>query len=156
MQAAAEVRGNLARARIDPELEIPAPCARVTVALTYNQMVVHLANAELNLVFRALADATRRDILRRTAVGEVSVSRLAEDYRMSFAAVQKHVAALEAAGLVHKSPAGRQRLVRADAARVAQARACLELLEDLWRHRLAGLDALLAEPDPRSLKKPME
>ncbi|HMS38303.1 MAG TPA: metalloregulator ArsR/SmtB family transcription factor, partial [Arachnia sp.] len=59
-----------------------------------------LTDGEVDRVFRALADATRRDILRRTLVGEVTVSNLAADYDMSFAAVQKHVAVLEGAGLV--------------------------------------------------------
>lgn len=97
-------------------------------------------------MFRALADTTRRDIVRRTLVGEVSVSRLAEDYSMSFAAVQKHVAVLEAAGLVAKTPAGRERLVRAVPDRIAEVRACLQQLEELWRHRLDQLDAVLFTP----------
>lgn len=102
----------------------------------------------LDRLFRALADATRRDILRRTLVGEASVSGLAADYAMSFAAVQKHVAVLEAAGLVTKTTLGRERIVRAAPARIAEARAALVRLEDLWRHRIRGLDAVLAEPRP--------
>jgi DNA-binding transcriptional ArsR family regulator len=104
-------------------------------------------DTQLNRVFRALADATRRDILRRTLAGAVSVSALAADYDMSFAAVQKHVAVLEEAGLIHKSPAGRERLVRADAEQLARARACLAELEALWRHRLTGLDEVLSQPE---------
>ncbi|MGH3464142.1 MAG: ArsR/SmtB family transcription factor, partial [Kribbellaceae bacterium] len=63
-------------------------------------------------LFHALADATRRDIVRRSVQGELSVSRLAELYPMSFAAVQKHVAVLERAGLVTKERRGREQLVR--------------------------------------------
>ena len=110
-------------------------------------MVAHLADAELNQVLRALADTTRRDILRRTAAGSASVSELAARYDMSFAAVQKHVAVLEAAGLVHKTPSGRTRLVRADREQLARARAALQQLEALWRHRISGLDAVLSEPE---------
>lgn len=110
-------------------------------------MVVRPSDLELNRIFRALADATRRDILRRTLLGAVSVSGLAVDYDMSFAAVQKHVAVLEEAGLVHKAAAGRERLVEADADQIARARACLAELEALWRHRLAGLDAILSQPE---------
>ncbi len=113
---------------------------------SYNQVVVR-SDDELNRVFRALADTTRRDILRRTLVGEVSVSGLAEDYRMSFAAVQKHVAVLERAGLVKKAVVGRERRVRADPDEVARARACLQELEALWRHRLTALDAVLSSPE---------
>jgi DNA-binding transcriptional ArsR family regulator len=109
-------------------------------------MVVQLSEAELTRVFRALADVTRRDILRRTLLGAVSVSGLAAEYDMSFAAVQKHVAVLEEAGLVAKVAAGRERLVRADPEQLARARACLEALEVVWRHRLSGLDAVLSEP----------
>lgn len=108
-------------------------------------MVVRLSEAELTRVFRALADVTRRDILRRTLLGAVSVSALAADYDMSFAAVQKHVAVLEDAGLVAKRAAGRERLVRADAEQLARARACLEELELIWRHRLSALDDVLAD-----------
>lgn len=110
-------------------------------------MVVRITEAELSRVFRALADATRRDILRRTLLGAVSVSGLAADYDMSFAAVQKHVAVLEEAGLVAKLAAGRERLVRADPEQIARARACLDELEVIWRHRLTGLDAVLSEPE---------
>jgi DNA-binding transcriptional ArsR family regulator len=76
----------------------------------------------------------------------VSVSGLAADCDMSFAAVQEHVGALEAAGLVAKEAAGRKRLVRADPAQLASARACLDQIEAIWRHRLTGLDAVLSEP----------
>jgi DNA-binding transcriptional ArsR family regulator len=109
-------------------------------------MVARSREAWLNTAFRALADPTRRDILRRTLVGEESVSRLAADYQMSFAAVQKHVAALEKAGLVLKETAGRERLVRANPKQIARARACLEQLEALWRHRMTALDAVLSQP----------
>lgn len=109
-------------------------------------MVARLTEARLDRIFRALADRTRRDIVRRTLVGEVSVSGLAADYAMSFAAVQKHVAVLEKAGLVRKASVGRERLVRAEPDQLARARACLEQLEELWRHRLDALDDVLSEP----------
>ncbi len=109
-------------------------------------MVTHPPDADLNRVFRALADTTRRDILRRTVRGEVSISRLADDYSMSFAAVQKHVSVLEAAGLVAKTSAGRERLVRALPDRLALVRSCLQQLEALWVHRLDQLDAVLSSP----------
>ena len=69
-------------------------------------MVVDTVTADR--LFHALADATRRDILRRSADGELSVSRLADGYPMSFAAVQKHVVVLERAGLVTKERRGRE------------------------------------------------
>ncbi len=104
-----------------------------------------LSDTEVDRVFHALADRTRRDIVRRTLTGEASVSELAADYAMSFAAVQKHVAVLEGAGLVTKENRGRTRLVRADPERIAKARDLLDAYADLWRGRIDRLDALLAE-----------
>jgi DNA-binding transcriptional ArsR family regulator len=95
-------------------------------------------------VFRALADSTRRDILRRCAVDEPSVSRLAQAYPMSFAAVQKHVAVLERAGLVAKVRRGREQLVHTDAAAVERARQVLDELEATWRGRVERMSNLLA------------
>lgn len=106
-----------------------------------------LPDAELDRLFRALADGTRRDIVARCLAGEAaSVSALAARYDMSFAAVQKHVAVLEAAGLVTKHPQGRERLVRGNPERLAHVRALLDQLEALWVARFRRLDALLADP----------
>lgn len=99
-------------------------------------------------LFHALADPTRRDILRRTLVQELSVSALAQDYPMSFAAVQKHVAVLESAGAVTKRRRGREQLVRAE---IEAVRAANEVLDDLaarWRDRMDRIDDLLSPPTP--------
>ena len=106
-----------------------------------------LSEAEVDRVFRALGDATRRDILRRTMAGEASVSELAAAYDMSFAAVQKHVAVLEGAGLVTKQPHGRERMIRGNPETIRKAQALLDRYEQIWRSRIERLDALLAE-DP--------
>ncbi|MGL3149036.1 ArsR/SmtB family transcription factor [Microbacterium sp. A82] len=109
-----------------------------------------LSETDIDRVFQALAAQTRRDILRRTINDEQSVSMLAGDYDMSFAAVQKHVAVLEAAGLIIKRAEGRERLVRANPEMIARARALLAQYEALWRSRIARLDDLLAEtPAPK-------
>lgn len=105
-----------------------------------------LSDVEIDRIFQALADATRRDILRRTLAEEHSISALAADYDMSFAAVQKHIGVLEAARLVVKRAEGRARLVRADPDMIARARALLAQFEDLWRARIDRLDAMLADP----------
>ena len=104
-----------------------------------------LSDTEVDRIFRALADATRRDILRRTLTGEASVSRLAAAYDMSFAAVQKHVAVLEGAGLVTKKTKGRERVVHGEPEAVARARALLDRYEHIWRDRTARLDSLLTD-----------
>ena len=108
-----------------------------------------LPDADIDRLFRALADATRRDIVARLLANEpASVSALAAHYDMSFAAVQKHVAVLEEAGLVTKHAQGRERIVRGNPERLAQARALLSQLEQLWVSRFSQLDAILAEPRP--------
>ena len=104
-----------------------------------------LTDEQVDRIFRALADATRRDIVRRTLTGDVSVSGLAADYDMSFAAVQKHVAVLEGAGLVTKQPNGRERLVRANPETLRRARTLLDQYEQVWRARIDRLDAFLAD-----------
>lgn len=106
-----------------------------------------LDDAAVDRIFRALADATRRDILRRTLHVEMSVSQLAADYEMSFAAVQKHVAVLEGAGLVTKEHRGRERAVRGNPERIEQARRLLDHYEQIWRDRIGRLDAVLAEEE---------
>ncbi|MGM7667647.1 ArsR/SmtB family transcription factor [Microbacterium sp. A93] len=109
-----------------------------------------LSEAEVDRVFHALAASTRRDILRRTIEREHSVSTLASEYEMSFAAVQKHVAVLEAAHLIIKRAEGRERLVRANPEMIARARALLARYEELWRTRISRLDDLLASEAPNS------
>lgn len=98
-------------------------------------------------LFHALADRTRRDILRRVLVGEHSVSALAASYDMSFAAVQKHVAVLERAGLLTKRRSGREQLAHGEMDAVRSVASMLTELEDVWRGRIARIDELIAN-DP--------
>lgn len=124
------------------------PLRRPIRVIIYNRMVVRHppGDADLDRVFRALADATRRDIVARLLGGEpMSVSALAARYDMSFAAVQKHVTVLEGAGLVTKHPQGRERIVRGIPERIARVRDVLAQLEGLWRARFSQLDAVLTE-----------
>ena len=100
-------------------------------------------------LFHALADRTRRDIMRRVLAGEHSVSALAAGYDMSFAAVQKHVAVLEKAGLLAKRRHGREQLASGDVTAVRSVASLLADLEQVWRGRIARIDELLArDPDP--------
>ncbi|WP_346957912.1 metalloregulator ArsR/SmtB family transcription factor [uncultured Arthrobacter sp.] len=114
-------------------------------------MVVDQLNDEaVDRLFQALADATRRDIVRRVTAGEYSVSGLAALYAMSFAAVQKHVAVLERASLVTKEKRGREQIVRANRDGLQQARGLLDEYEVIWRQRTERIADLLAETDPQA------
>jgi DNA-binding transcriptional ArsR family regulator len=109
-----------------------------------------LSDAEIDRVFRALADATRRDIIARVMAGEAaSISALTARYDMSFAAVQKHVAVLEGAGLVTKETQGREKIVRGNPEQVARARDLLAQLEGLWKARFSQLDSVFTNPNPQ-------
>jgi DNA-binding transcriptional ArsR family regulator len=107
-------------------------------------VVDQVSTAEVDRIFHALADGTRRDILAVAVGGGYSVSALAKRYPMSFAAVQKHVAVLEGAGLITKEQRGRERLVRIDVDTVQRARVLLDGIEELWRARVDRIDDLLA------------
>ena len=96
-------------------------------------------------MFGALADHTRRDIVRRAIDGEEGVAELASHYPMSFAAVQKHVAVLERAGLVSKHRVGRRKVVRTDLEGLRVARRLLDRYEELWRGRIDRMTALVSD-----------
>jgi DNA-binding transcriptional ArsR family regulator len=108
-------------------------------------VVDELPEREVDELFHALADRTRRDILRRCATGEPSISGLARAYPMSFAAVQKHVAVMERAGLITKERRGREQLVHTDTEAVSRVRQALDDLETTWRGRVERMSDLLAQ-----------
>ena len=112
---------------------------------TYNHMVVSMQPAfDADHVFAALADATRRDIVLRALDGREGVAQLATHYPMSFAAVQKHVAVLERAGLITKERTGRRKVVRTNMEALRLARALLDEYELLWRGRIDRMTDLLS------------
>jgi DNA-binding transcriptional ArsR family regulator len=118
----------------------------------YNQMVTDtqlvrsdLSDAEVDRLFHALADTTRRDIVTRVIRREQSVSELAQKYAMSFAAVQKHVALLERCELVSKERRGREQIVHGNLETVRRAIRLLDAYEEIWRQRAERIDDLLAE-----------
>lgn len=108
-------------------------------------VVDQLSDTELDRLFQAFADSTRRDIVRRVTVGEYSISGLAALYAMSFAAVQKHVAVLERASLVSKEKRGREQIVRGNHEGLQKARRLLDEYEQVWRQRAATMEEILAE-----------
>lgn len=110
-------------------------------------MVVYVPDRErADRLFRALADATRRDILAIVLHDEQSVSDLARRFPVSFAAIQKHVAVLERAELVTKQRRGREQLVRGNADTVRRAHHLLDRLEVVWRERIDRFDDVLTQP----------
>jgi DNA-binding transcriptional ArsR family regulator len=115
------------------------------VSLIYNHMVVYtMPDEEVDRLFQALADSTRRDILERSISEGQSVSSLAAHYNMSFAAVQKHVAVLERAQLVSKERRGREQIVRGHEPTVQKALRLLEAYEALWVQRASQIADVLA------------
>jgi DNA-binding transcriptional ArsR family regulator len=106
---------------------------------------MQVAPPDFDRMFGALADATRRDIVRRAIDGEEGVAELAGHYPMSFAAVQKHVAILERAGLITKERIGRRKVVRANLEGLRVARRLLDRYEELWRGRIGRMTALITE-----------
>ena len=100
-------------------------------------------------VFAALADATRRDIVRRAIAGGEGVAELAHHYPMSFAAVQKHVAVLERAGLVTKQRIGRRKVVRTRVEGLRTAQRLLDRYEELWRGRIDRMTNLIIDTKER-------
>ena len=108
---------------------------------------MQVAPPDFDRMFGALADRTRRDIVRRAIEGEEGVAELARHYSMSFAAVQKHVAILEPAGLVTKVRVGRRKVVRTNREQLRVARRLLDQYEDLWRGRVDRMDALVADTE---------
>ena len=111
-------------------------------------VVDQLTDDEVDLLFHALSDATRRDIVRRTIERSSSVSELARNYPMSLTAVQKHVGVLEEAGLVVKRRYGREQHVVGQHDALRRAQRLLDDLEALWRGRLDRMGALLDEDSP--------
>ncbi|HET7060129.1 MAG TPA: metalloregulator ArsR/SmtB family transcription factor [Candidatus Saccharimonadales bacterium] len=97
----------------------------------------------LDSVFGSLADPTRRDILRRVARSELTVSQISSPYDMSLAAVSKHLKILEQAKLVIKRRRGKQQLVRAAPQTLGEAEKYLESYRRLWEDRFDALDELL-------------
>src|SRR5205814_8097717 len=104
-----------------------------------------IAPPDFDRVFAALADQTRRDIIRRAFNAEEGVVELASHYLMSFAAVQKHVAVLERAGLITKQRIGRRKVVRTNLDALLVARRLLDQYEELWRGRIDRMTELIAE-----------
>jgi DNA-binding transcriptional ArsR family regulator len=111
--------------------------------------MVELSSYQVDTVFHALSDATRRHMLRELAQGERTVGQLAEPHAMSLAAASKHIKVLESAGLVQREIRGRTHLCRLDPGPLATAHEWLSFYEHFWTGRLDALERLLKEDDAR-------
>lgn len=109
--------------------------------------MVELGAPQLDAVFHALGDATRRSMLRELAAGQRSVSQLAEPFTISLAAASKHIKALEAAGLIRREVHGRTHLCRLEPGPLAAANDWLRFYEGFWTGSLDALDRLLHAED---------
>ena len=108
---------------------------------------MQVAPPDFDRLFGALADHTRRDIVRRAIDADEGILELASHYPMSFAAVQKHVAVLERAGLVTKERVGRRKVVRTNLERLRVVRRLLDQYEELWRGRIDRMTDLIADTE---------
>jgi DNA-binding transcriptional ArsR family regulator len=106
---------------------------------------MHIAPPDYDRMFGALADATRRDIVRRAIEGNEGVAELADHYPMSFAAVQKHIAILERAHLITKERIGRRKVVRTNLEGLLVARSLLDRYEELWQGRIDRMAELVTD-----------
>jgi DNA-binding transcriptional ArsR family regulator len=104
---------------------------------------------QLDIIFRALGDSTRRGMLAKLALGERSIGELAEPFAMSFAGASKHVKVLEEAGLVRREVRGRTHICRLEAGPLADADQWLSHYERFWTGRLDALEKLLRDDDDR-------
>lgn len=132
--------------RTDAEIYGATPIdACVPAKIIYNQMVVDkLSGEEMDRVFQALADATRRDIVHKVTIADYTVSGLAAYYAMSFASVQKHVAVLERASLVSKEKRGREQIVSANHVGLRKAQRLPDEYEAIWGRRAKRIADILA------------
>src|SRR5882724_6781255 len=116
--------------------------------------MVELETPQLNSIFHALGDATRRSMLRELAAGERTVSQLAEPFSISLAAASKHIKALENAGLIRREVRGRTHLCRLEPGPLESAHEWLNYYERYWSDRLDHLERLLREEDAKKSHPP--
>jgi DNA-binding transcriptional ArsR family regulator len=116
--------------------------------------MVELQAPQLDAVFHALGDATRRRMLGELAGGERTVGQLAEPFAMSLAAASKHIKALEGAGLIRREVRGRTHVCRLEPGPLARAHEWLSFYERFWTSRLDVLERLLIEADRQKTPKP--
>jgi DNA-binding transcriptional ArsR family regulator len=109
--------------------------------------MVEQKTAQLDTVFHALGDATRRRMLRELARSERTVGELAQPFAISLAAASKHIKALENAGLIQREVLGRTHVCRLNSKPLANAHEWLSFYQQFWTERLDALEQLLRKED---------
>jgi DNA-binding transcriptional ArsR family regulator len=112
--------------------------------------MVELQTFQMDTVFHALGDATRRRMLYDLSRGERTVGQLAEPFEISLAAASKHIKTLESAGLIQREVRGRTHVCRLDPRPLEQAHGWLGFYRQFWTERLDALDELLADEHVRA------
>ncbi len=103
------------------------------------------SSVALDRIFAALADVTRRDILKRVSRAEQNISSLAKAYTISLAAIAKHVSVLEKAGLITKRRSGKEKVIQIQPKTIKVAAAYLSEYEKIWSARFDALEKLLED-----------
>lgn len=111
--------------------------------------MVNLVEEQLSRTFQALADPTRRDILRRIATEDVTVAEIGEPYPISAPAVSKHLKSLENARLIRRIKDGKKRRFILDPAPLAQAQETMSCIAAFWLQRLGNLEEFLTNTNPK-------
>jgi DNA-binding transcriptional ArsR family regulator len=102
-------------------------------------------SGQLDGVFNALCDPTRRAILARLTDADARVTEVAADFPISLNSISKHIRMLERAGLLRRSIVGRDHVLSLNAAPLAEAQAWIEKYRRFWEGRLAALDAYVTK-----------
>lgn len=116
--------------------------------------MVEYTEHQMDTIFHALGDATRRGMLASLALGEHTVGDLAKPYDMSLAAASKHIKVLEGAGLIRREIRGRTHICHLEPGPLASAHAWLGHYKNFWNHHLGVLEHLLREEDLKSSQAP--
>lgn len=119
----------------------------IGVAVRIVNHMVEQAAEHLDSVFHALADPTRRGMLRSLALQERTVTELAAPFRMSLAAASKHIRVLETAGLLQRTVRGRTHICRLAPEPLSEAHEWLRFYEQFWNDRLDALERELRKPE---------
>ncbi|HMH70665.1 MAG TPA: winged helix-turn-helix domain-containing protein [Candidatus Saccharimonadales bacterium] len=101
--------------------------------------------SDLDAAFSSLSDKTRRDILQQLTKGALTISQIAQQYDMSFAAVAKHLLILEKSGLITKQRRGREQIVRLNAKNLIPVTSYLQSYSAFWESQFDSLEKFIVK-----------